>query len=100
MMFVRSEGMTGPAVHDRFSRLRASHRIDWRFLLPDVRLGRVAYLGDDDELVASLEAGGASVEILEAPELHRVKAPHFDGAVVSASAIGYAGFARALLREG
>ncbi len=100
MMLIRSEETTGPAVPDRFSLLRASHRIDWRFLLPDVRLGRVAYLGDDDELVASLKAGGASVEILETPELHQVEAPHFDGAVVSASAIGYAGFARALLRPG
>jgi aminoglycoside phosphotransferase (APT) family kinase protein len=100
MMVDRSEGTTGPTVQDRFSLLRASHRIDWRFLLPNVRLGRVACLGDDDELIASLTAAGASVEVFEAPKLRHPGAPLFDGVVVSASAIGYASFARALLEQG
>jgi hypothetical protein len=43
-------------------------RADWRFLLPNPGLGRVAYLAPHDaELVAALELVSRSVELLEAP---------------------------------
>ena len=46
-------------------RLRASRRLDWRFLLPDGRLAHVGYLGNrDTTLLASLEMFSESVTVL------------------------------------
>jgi hypothetical protein len=90
----------GTADRDRFSALEASHRIDWRFLLPDLRLGHVAYIGDDDELVRALETGGASVEILQMPFREPAVARLFDGAVVAGNGITHLAAVRALLRPG
>lgn len=48
--------------------LAAVRRADWRFLLPEPALGRVAYLGPHEpELIAALLALGADVDRLEAP---------------------------------
>jgi hypothetical protein len=46
--------------------LQAARRVDWRFLLPDPDLGRVAYVGAvDGELLAALERFSASVEVVD-----------------------------------
>src|SRR5919201_1798707 len=43
-------------------------RADWRFLLPNPGIGRVAYLAPHDaELVAALNLVSTSVELLDAP---------------------------------
>jgi hypothetical protein len=48
--------------------LAAVRRADWRFLLPDPELGRVAYLAPHEpELVEALTLAGASVDLLAAP---------------------------------
>jgi hypothetical protein len=47
--------------------LQASRRLDWRFLLPEPELGRVACVGvDDPDLVESLRLFGREVIVLEA----------------------------------
>ena len=49
--------------------LQASRRLDWRFLLPDPNLGRVAYAGDgQEELVNSLRLFSRSLTVLASPE--------------------------------
>jgi hypothetical protein len=46
-------------------RLRASRRLDWRFLLPDGRLAHVGYVGNrDTTLLASLEMFSETVTVL------------------------------------
>lgn len=46
--------------------LQASRRVDWRFLLPDPNLGRVAYLGTaQGELVEALRLFSASLTVIE-----------------------------------
>jgi hypothetical protein len=48
--------------------LQISRRIDWRFLLPDVELGRVGLCGPhDEELARSLTHFGESLTILGGP---------------------------------
>lgn len=43
-------------------------RLDWRFLLPDPALGRVAYLGPaSDSLAAALRASGAALTVITGP---------------------------------
>jgi len=43
-------------------------RLDWRFLLPDPALGRVAYLGPaSDSLAAALRASGAALAVITGP---------------------------------
>lgn len=45
--------------------LQASRRVDWRFLLPDPNLGRVAYLGTaQGELVEALRLFSASLTVI------------------------------------
>lgn len=52
-----------PAAPGRDSRL--VRRLDWRFLLPEPRLGRVVYLGPgDDGLVAALRESSESCTVL------------------------------------
>lgn len=51
----------------RDSKLRASRRIDWRFLLPNAQLGRVAYLGPNGgTLPAALQQFSDSLTIISA----------------------------------
>jgi len=46
----------------------AARRADWRFLLPDPGLGRVAYVAPHDPaLVAALAVVGAEVELMDDP---------------------------------
>lgn len=56
--------------------LQLSRRIDWRFLLPDPELGRVACFGASDELlVSALKRFSAALTLVEvdAPPLHACK---------------------------
>lgn len=73
--------------------LQASRRIDWRFLLPDPRLGRVAYLGPRrGTLLEALELFSAALTVIETPlPLDRPPA-HYDVVVAS-------GASRDMLRE-
>ena len=55
---------------DRAGRLAAARLIDWRFLLPDPRLGRVGVVEPaDSELVAALQMLGEDVRAAPASEL-------------------------------
>ena len=59
--------------------LQASRRVDWRFLLPDPNLGRVAYLGPaHGALLGSLRLFSASLAVGEAADgtLHDVVVAH------------------------
>jgi hypothetical protein len=58
--------------HDNFSRrdreLQLSRRLDWRFLLPDPHLGRVAYFGSGDgDLQKALTMFSESLIIISQP---------------------------------
>lgn len=64
---------------DRDTLLQVSRRVDWRFLLPDPDLGRVACLGKHDpELVDALGLLSESLTLLDAgdPETTEERAPH------------------------
>ena len=57
---------TGPEDGERARRLKLWGRLDWRFLLPDPRLGRVAFVGADDGLLlAALRLAAASVQVAD-----------------------------------
>jgi hypothetical protein len=61
--------------------LHAVRRADWRFLLPDPALGRVAYLGPhDEELVRALERVSPGVALVEPGD---AAAPSHDVAVAT-----------------
>jgi hypothetical protein len=52
---------------DRYARLEAARRLDWRFLLPYPELGRVAYVGrPDPTLLAALKALATSLTVTDA----------------------------------
>jgi hypothetical protein len=75
----------------------AARRADWRFLLPDPRPGRVAYLGrPDPTLVAALELAGAAVDTLDHPEC----AAGHELVVITGGRTGDVAAARGLLRGG
>jgi hypothetical protein len=61
---------------DRYALLEAARRLDWRFLLPDPELGRVACVGrPDPALVAALRALAGSLTVADAagePEAYPV----------------------------
>ena len=64
---VRADGQRGERSILAADRLQAARRIDWRFLLPDPRLGKVACLAPaDGPLLASLRLFSHSVELIEA----------------------------------
>lgn len=89
-----------PIVDDLPDQLAAVRRADWRFLLPDPTLGRVAYLGPHDPaLSAALRAVTGAVDLLDppAPAAGPYDVVVLTGAGASASA---AARARALLRPG
>lgn len=59
----------GPAI-SADTHLQASRRLDWRFLLPDPNLGRVAYVGaGQEELVNSLRLFSGSLTVLASPQV-------------------------------
>lgn len=60
-----------PDLSDRDARLQASRRLDWRFLLPDPTLRRVAYVGKaHGGLLASLQTFAGQVDRWETPPAH------------------------------
>ena len=64
--------------------LQASRRVDWRFLLPDPNLGRVAYLGPANRsLWESLRLFSAALAVIEGTPTQDSRAAQFD--VVGAS---------------
>jgi hypothetical protein len=84
------------SAHDEGA-LAAVRRADWRFLLPDPDLGRVAYLAPHDpELAEALGVVGAQVDLLARP---RPTADH-DVLVVGGGSPGRAAAAGGLLRPG
>lgn len=59
--------------------LRASRRVDWRFLLPHPDLGQVAYLGPADKsLVEALHLFSAALAVLESAPPQDSRAAQFD----------------------
>jgi aminoglycoside phosphotransferase (APT) family kinase protein len=87
---------------DRGTLLRASRRIDWRFLLPDPALGRVvcngACVGD---LLESLELFATSVTVLQGLDHEKsATADSFDLAVLCAPTRGELERAVSMLRPG
>jgi len=64
-------------LRDNDALLQASRRLDWRFLLPEPELGRVACVGvDDPDLVESLRLFGSEASVLEAGSPWEELAPH------------------------
>jgi hypothetical protein len=64
-------------LRDNDALLQASRRLDWRFLLPEPELGRVACVGvDDPDLVDSLRLFGREATVLEAGRPWEELAPH------------------------
>jgi hypothetical protein len=64
-------------LRDNDALLQASRRLDWRFLLPEPELGRVACVGvDDPNLVESLRLFGREATVLEAGRPWEEHAPH------------------------
>ena len=63
---IMADGRRGELAVPTADRLQAVRRIDWRFLLPDPRLGNVACLAPADEpLLVSLRLFSHSVELVE-----------------------------------
>jgi hypothetical protein len=64
-------------LRDNDALLQASRRLDWRFLLPEPELGRVACVGvDDPDLAESLRLFGSEATMLEAGRPWEELAPH------------------------
>jgi hypothetical protein len=64
-------------LRDNDALLQASRRLDWRFLLPEPELGRVACVGvDDPTLAESLRLFGSEATVLEAGRPWEELAPH------------------------
>jgi hypothetical protein len=64
-------------LRDNDALLQASRRLDWRFLLPEPELGRVACVGvDDPDLAESLRLFGSEATVLEAGGPWEGLAPH------------------------
>lgn len=79
-------GSANEAQHTRQSNslLEGSRRIDWRFLLPNPKLGHVAYLGAaDDEHLKSLELFCASLTKIKAHKSDGELNRQYDVVVVS-----------------
>jgi aminoglycoside phosphotransferase (APT) family kinase protein len=88
---------------DRGTLLRASRRVDWRFLLPEPALGRVVCTGAcDGDLLESLELLATSVTVLEGwDDRERSTATgSFDLAVLCAPTRGEVELAVSVLRPG
>jgi hypothetical protein len=64
--------------------LQASRRLDWRFLLPDPNLGRVAYLGPANKsLWEALRLFSAALAVIEGNPTQDGRAVQFDVVVAS-----------------
>jgi hypothetical protein len=64
-------------LRDNDALLQASRRLDWRFLLPEPELGRVACVGvDDPNLVESLRLLGSEATVVEDGRSWEERAPH------------------------
>jgi hypothetical protein len=64
-------------LRDNDALLQASRRLDWRFLLPEPELGRVACVAiDDPDLAESLRLFGSEPTVLEAGGRWEELAPH------------------------
>jgi len=62
-------GLTTPILPASDALFQASRRVDWRFLLPDPTLRRVAYVGPTHRnLLESLRQFSSSVKVLEMPD--------------------------------
>jgi hypothetical protein len=86
---------------DHFEVLGAAHEIDWRFLLPDPHLGRIAYFGKrHDHLFAALECFAASVEVFETSEARSTTDLSYDGVVIGPGALDDLAGAARLVRAG
>src|SRR3990172_11658173 len=78
-------GAGGPVAAHADMRLQVSRRVDWRFLLPDPILGRVAYLGPTrGALLDSLRMFSAALTVIEAAALHDNLSAQFELVVVKA----------------
>lgn len=88
-----------PDVEQLDELLQRSRRLDWRFLLPDPKLGSVVYYGPaDDPLRAALADFAESVTDGEA--VAPGAADHFDVAVLRRQPVEVLARARSLLRPG
>lgn len=88
---------------DRGTLLRASRRVDWRFLLPEPALGKVVCTGAcDGDLLESLELLATSVTVLERRDDREksTAAGSFDLAVLCAPTRGELERAVSVLRPG
>lgn len=61
--------------------LQLTRRLDWRFLLPDPKLGKVAYAGPPGELLSALQMYSDSVTLLSADSFGPIY-PRFDMVVL------------------
>jgi aminoglycoside phosphotransferase (APT) family kinase protein len=97
---VPHDSQPNPAEADRQDLLAASRRIDWRFLLPDPRLRRVALAGGDSaDLREALALLGAElVEGSEAPDVLVVAGADADALEAAAGLVPPGGFLYAELR--
>ncbi len=85
----------------RDSRLQASRRIDWRFLLPDPRLGRVAYCGPaKSSLAIALQQFSAGLTIFPLDRSAPVDPFGFEQIVVHSSNLADVDRANQLLLPG
>jgi aminoglycoside phosphotransferase (APT) family kinase protein len=88
---------------DRGTLLRASRRVDWRFLLPEPALGKVVCTGAcDGDLLESLELLATSVTVLDGrgDREKSAAADSFDLAVLCAPTRGELELAVSVLRPG
>jgi len=95
---------SGTLAPSRDRRLQTARRLDWRFLLPEPQLGRVAYLGpSDDRLLDALRECSASVVVARTDGTGRhagLRDASFDVAVVQSPRPDALARAAALLRHG
>jgi hypothetical protein len=81
--------------------LQASRRVDWRFLLPDPKLGRVAYIGlEQNALLQSLQLFAESLDVFEPAAINSSVAGQFDVVVVRSPDFVALRGAVALMRPG
>lgn len=95
---------SGALAPSRDRSLQDVRRLDWRFLLPEPRLGRVAYLGPEDgALLAALREWSETLTVVPAPD-HAAHGPareaSFDLVVAPSPGSRTLAYASALLRPG
>lgn len=81
--------------------LQASRRLDWRFLLPDPSLERVAYIGPKQgSLVASLKLLASTLKVFSGSEVHSGDYTRYDVVVATNPAYHQLRLATDLVRPG